>query len=422
VLANRLGHHAEVLVQDRHHRRGRHPFAEGSESLHVAEENGHRAALAAAAGQLRSIDQAVDDARIHVTAEGVTNVRFHPKLSDHVVELFGEPADFVAGGHGDHRVELSFPDGFGAVEEAMNGSYEAFGDDRREAQPEKAGNGRDQYADPHDSLLSSVSLRLGVRDDLEHVAADAVEILVEVVAQLVDRGQERANLSVIAPLEGIEELRDQLLIPTALLLVQLPEPGVEPGHRHHVVVAPRPFEALGELGSSKCDLFFTLPAEVTELFAERLTALRGGRRIGGGDHQPAQHEGSLQRAHVGTGDGGVARQVGIREELELVAQVARHLDHQQRRPRHQDEEPGGDREDLEADGVSDRPLPSRARGGGPGRRCGTHSRALTRQAGSVFHAELGPAKPTELSRDYVNSLKDCNESERPALNRSGAVL
>ena len=99
----------------------------------------------------------------------------------------------------------------------MDGPDEADGDDRGETQPEDGSDGQDEQADAHHLAVPAVGLRLGLRGDPEHLAASSVEVPVELVAELVESGQERPILCRVTPVERPEELRRQDLVPAMVL-------------------------------------------------------------------------------------------------------------------------------------------------------------------------------------------------------------
>src|SRR5262249_56712201 len=71
-------------------------FAQGAESLHVAEHHGHDAALPLDLGERRPVDQSLDNLRIDVAAECLPDALILTKLLDHSIERCGNLAHLIS--------------------------------------------------------------------------------------------------------------------------------------------------------------------------------------------------------------------------------------------------------------------------------------------------------------------------------------
>ena len=162
-------------------------------ALHVAEQDGHHPPLAAGRDQLRPVDQALDDARVDVLAEGLLDLRLEPELGHHGVEGAGEQADLVARGHRHHRVEQALLHGVGAGQQPPHrprqAAREAAGDQKAQ-EPGKAG---DHHHGTDDVGLAGLCGVGGGGHDPVELEAGLVDLAIVILALAVERRQQRAQ-------------------------------------------------------------------------------------------------------------------------------------------------------------------------------------------------------------------------------------
>ena len=129
VAAHRFRHQREIAVDDPHHSRRRHAFAEAGEAPHVAEEHRHLPPVAGAGQPVRLVDQPLDDAGIDIASEGLPDARLGAQLLHHGIEAGREFADLVAGGDGHFGIEGALLHQRRAAHQAAQRTHQVHGDE-----------------------------------------------------------------------------------------------------------------------------------------------------------------------------------------------------------------------------------------------------------------------------------------------------
>ena len=309
MLAHRDRHRGEVAVDDRHQARGRGEIAQRGRALHVAEQDGHDAPLAAGGDQLgRSTRPS--------TMRGST---YLPKVSlicdlslqigHHGIEGAGKQADLVARGHRHHRVELAVLHGGGAGEQPPHRARQAAREAARDQEPQQAGEAGDHHHGAHDVGLARLRRVGGGGYDAVELAACLLDLAIIILALGVERGQQGAQARRVG--RGRQRLYQRRLplrhIGTPLL--DHLEQRVEARQGHGI---PRLEPPSARRGSrARAAAISRAPAAAASSTSRRSSSLLAAAlAVADVDVEAADVERALQRADVGAGQRGVAFDVG----------------------------------------------------------------------------------------------------------------
>ena len=186
-------------------------------------------------------------------------------------------------------------------------------------------------------------------DQREHVGADNLDPLVEVVAQRV--GPRHADPG-LRDIPGVEQHQQPLVFFTEVAMEIA-------GHALDPIVDPA---EPGIIGCSRAVVDDRIDQGARRLrFLLDFLALRlidfplirhgwlVGRRLHPADHQPAQRQSLLQRTDIHPRQMPIRLDIFGTELVELVGNLARHHHRQRRRDRHQEDQSEGDAEDTLSD-------------------------------------------------------------------------
>ncbi len=161
-----------------------------------------------------------------------------PQLLDHAIEGGGEFADLVLGRDRDGLVEAARLDLAGAGEQQPHRSRDATGDEERESKSDHRREDGDDARNDHRLALATDHCRRTGEDLLQHVGADRVDLLVELVAYGVEMLQGPARLRHLLAFDLLEEFCVVLIH----VVTQLGESGFDAGldPRQPGIVGRRP--------------------------------------------------------------------------------------------------------------------------------------------------------------------------------------
>ena len=142
-------------------------FADGAEVGNVRKKDGDPPAF----GDFlefpgRGIDHIGDDAWVEKLAEGLAQLFLGLELLHHVVERVGQIPDFILGSDGQGIGQLSigrFPERHG---QAMESRLQAAGDDEKDQETQKSGDGKNGEIRPDDGENVTGRFGRGIQDEL----------------------------------------------------------------------------------------------------------------------------------------------------------------------------------------------------------------------------------------------------------------
>ena len=276
-------------------------------------------------GRRRLIDEAFGHARVDVAAKRPPHLFLLTQLADHAIECSRQLADLIAGDDIDGSIELARLDVARALQQQPDRARDPAADQACEQQSQDCGYGGDNDRDPDRPLLIDHN-RCSAGVDLgQHIRADLINLLVELVSEGINPLERALNLRKVVRLELADE--------SAIFFVQEPSnirygsfyPAVDVRQRHIVrrgagVLDDRVDEFACGLGFFR-NLGVFGPIDLHALCKSRVIR----RRLHLGDNHLTQREGALERSHVR------ARQVPIGRDIfigQLVQQMTDPIRHQ----------------------------------------------------------------------------------------------
>ena len=231
----------------------------------------------------------------------------------------------------------------------MHGAHEAEADEAGAQQAQRAGHRHDDDAHADDLILSLAARHRRPLGQAKHLAAGGVDAPVELVAQLVHDGLLAAERRHVVAVQRGQRRRHLPLVARSQRRHQL-QARVQPRQRDHVGERAGVAQAGADLLARRRQGVVRRLALLGEDPPIAGHGLQVGRCLQPRDEKPAQVEALLDGADVGAGEGVVAGDVVVDDAVELLADVAREVEGEQRDQRHEAEQAGGDREDLDGDG------------------------------------------------------------------------
>ena len=301
---------------------------------------------AASAGPL---DQPFDDARIDVAPERFADALLQPQLLDHAVEGDRQMADLVLRGHREGAVELAAFDRLRAFQQAANRLGQAGADDDREDEPERCGKRGQNDGGDHDGLLLAHGRRRVGLQQTDHLGPHLVELPIEFVAQFIDPLKSLGDGLLIAGVQQRQQTRVFLFEVNTGVVDHIGKAGVDANERGRVAEAG-PF---GDQGIEQLARGLGFPIDCGAASLEALAgvgvARRVGRRLDFLDHHAAQRHCAFQRVNIGPRQGGIGRDVALRELVQAAGDLHHQRQRDERRDRHQDDEDQGNSDNFALD-------------------------------------------------------------------------
>ena len=276
-----------------------------------------------------------------------------PQLLHHPVERGGELADLVLRGGDQRSAEVAGLDRPRTLQQSPYRTRHAGADQQREHQAEDGGEHGQEYGDQHHLLLLGYRLVGVLAQQIEHIRAYAIQLLVEVVAHLVDALEFVVDGLGLA---GIEQGQHALVLrveTAAGIVIDGVQPGLEPAQRCHVGEARTLLDQPVNQGARGLDFQVDLSVQCIVAIAQRLVAGVVGRRLQLFDHDAAYRKRPLQRTDVGARQIAIGRDVSVRQILDAGADLHHQHHGQDRGNGHQHDQRHGDAHDLSSDRQSD---------------------------------------------------------------------
>ncbi|MGY4441562.1 hypothetical protein ACVW04_004381 [Bradyrhizobium sp. LM2.3] len=261
----------------------------------------------------------------------------------------GELADLVLGRDSDGLVEPARLDLAGASQQQPHRTRDAATDQQRKSESDdRREQGHDARND-HRLTLTTYHLRCAGKYLLQHVGADRIDLLIELIAQQIEMFQRAARFRHLFAIDLLKEFCVVLVQVTAQLGDGGLDAGLDPRQRGIVggrsgIVDNRVDELARAFG-----LLLDPAVGFLELAKARRIGLFVRRRLHlGHDHAP-QCECPFQRSDVGACQMAIGRDVAIGQLVEQDTDLARHHHRQDRGDQHQDDQSEGDADDLAPD-------------------------------------------------------------------------
>ena len=248
----------------------------------------------------------------------------------------------------DRSVELPRLHGTGTFQQPADRPRDAGADEHRERQSEDRGQ-RGQDRRYRDILLLIPHRQRGIGTDLRHhIGANAIDPLIEFVAQRIDAGEAFSDLREILGF-GFQQRKQPVVLFVEIaqnVLVGVLDPAIDPPQRGIVRFGG---DVIDDGVDQRVNRAGFLADRNTGRFIALLAlgkAILVGRRLHFGDHHPAQLERPLERIRLHPRQMIVGFEIFRRQLIELMGDFPGQHRRQCRDNDHEDDQPDSNAEDL----------------------------------------------------------------------------
>src|SRR5580693_4703965 len=222
------------------------------------------------------------------------------------------------------------------------------GDEGGDSKAKQRRNGQQCHANRDDAPLVGARADNGSTREAAHLVAGGVDLAVEIVAQIVQFAEQFAGHRFVARLGGAEQFAEDPLV-TPPFLLQVLDLVVQPGQRDVVVKIERIGDLSVDVSACIGDPFVAGLAGGWDLLAQLIEFRSVIPGFDDRQQQPTDIGRFFNRVNIGLGERDIGREIVLIDDRKLAVDGSRHPQTQQRRCRHQDQQPDRDAKDLQPD-------------------------------------------------------------------------